>query len=191
VTQSEFPVILPSLLTLANIFTENVLVMTVARISLTRWKALVVVEWVEECKSILRFLCRCSALKWAVWAAVVVVEEEDFTALEAECPAVWEAVVVEELPKASLGVSLSNDKVTTRRIPFSARITTRLLNKATRKQKTIGQRREISRETKFRIPSYGGHAEWVWDSYSQAFSFLLISWCSFWSLEPGCTFASK
>ena len=175
-TQSELPVILPSLLRLANIFTGNAPVTTAARISLTRWKALVVVEWVEVCKSILRFSCRCSVLKWAVWVGAVVVEEEDFTVLEAECRVVWEVVVDEELPRASRGGFLSNDKMTTRRIPFSARMTMRLLNTATRKRKAIGQKRKCSRETKFRIPSYGGHAEWVWDSYSQAFSFPLISW---------------
>jgi hypothetical protein len=167
--------------------------MTVARTSWIRWKALVEVEWEEACKLTQRFSCRCSVLKWAVWAAVDVAEEVVSTALEVECLVVWEVVVDEVLHKAFLGGSLSNDNLTTRRIasPFSVPNTTSPLTTATEKRKAIGRGRKCSREPRFPIPNYDGLADWAWGSCSPAFSFLLISWRSFWSLELECTFASK
>jgi hypothetical protein len=123
-------------------------------------------------------------LKWEV----VVVEEEDSTASGEECLVVWEVVVDEVLHRASLGVSLSNDKVKTRRTPTSARRTMKL--KATKKLRAIGLGRS-SLGIRFRITSFDGLAKWAWGAYSQAFSFLLISWPLLSSRELGCTFAAK
>lgn len=125
-----------------------------------------------------------------VWEVVAAVEEEeDSTALEVECQGVWEVVGGEVLHKASLVDSLSNDRMPMRRVPFSTRETTRLMTTVDRR--ATGPRKRGLPETSYWITIFNGLADWVWDSYSQAFSFRLISWRHCWSWGLECTVALK
>jgi hypothetical protein len=83
---------------------------------------------------------------------VAVREEGDFTALEVECLGVWEVVADEVLRKASLVVSLSNDKMPMRRLPLSPRGPAKLVYITTRR--AIRQMMTVLLETSYRIPAF-------------------------------------
>jgi hypothetical protein len=121
---------------------------------------------------------------------VVAVEEgEDSTALGVGCQAVWEVVVAGEvLHKASLVGSLSNDKMPMRRVPSSARETTKLM---TTNRRAIGQSKTDLPETNYRTTNFNGLEDSAWDSYSQAFSFRSFCWPFYCSWGLGCTVALK
>ena len=112
-------------------------------------------------------------------------EEEDSTALEVECQEAWEVVVDEELRKASLVDSLSNDKMPVRRVSETKNPT------STKTSRAIGQEGTALPGTNYRIVISNGLAKWAWASYSQSFSFHWISWRHYWSWVRVYIIASK